>query len=212
MVSLLPGIALEALASLTEKLGRHAQVHLRVSWTDVAQIDRQLVQESLHVGTLLIPGGETMNGESMPQVVNSRLLACSTGTTDTCTIARGPEVLFEHPYVDGAAFQGCEKGSLNWPPSRLRAIVLDQGPPQLRSHGNQPRLPELRVPNHQNRPVQVHVGASQVYCFTQTQANPIVNQNHRADRRWLQDDAPWMGFDHLKKTTKFLPRVDVGNE
>jgi hypothetical protein len=55
MASLLPGIALEALAGLTKKLGSHAQVHLRIPQTDVAQIDRQLMQESLHVGALLVP-------------------------------------------------------------------------------------------------------------------------------------------------------------
>ena len=87
MVSLLSGIALEALAGLTKKLGRHAQVHLRVPQMDVAQIDRQVMQEPLYVGTLLIPGGETVNGERMPQVVNSRLLTCrqSDGCLRDCT-------------------------------------------------------------------------------------------------------------------------------
>jgi hypothetical protein len=71
MASLLPGIALEALAGLTKKLGRHAQVHLRVPQTAVAQIDRQLVEESLYVGPLLIPGGETVNSERMALMPSS---------------------------------------------------------------------------------------------------------------------------------------------
>jgi hypothetical protein len=71
MASLLPGIALEALAGLTKKLGRHTQVHLRVPQLAVAQIDRQLVQESLDVGTLLIPRGEAMNGERMTLMPSS---------------------------------------------------------------------------------------------------------------------------------------------
>ena len=61
---------------------------------DVAEIDRQVMQESLYVGTLLIPGGETVNGERMAQVVNPRLLAC-VSPTDACAIAQSSEVQFE---------------------------------------------------------------------------------------------------------------------
>ena len=39
------------------------EVDLGVPDMDVAQIDGQMVQESLHVGTLPIPGGEAVNGE-----------------------------------------------------------------------------------------------------------------------------------------------------
>jgi hypothetical protein len=67
MASLLPGIALEALAGLAKKLGRHAEVHLRMLQLDMPQIGRQVMQQSLHVGTLLIPGDETVNGERMPR-------------------------------------------------------------------------------------------------------------------------------------------------
>ena len=61
---------------------------------DVAQIDRQVMQESLHVGTLLIPGGETVNGERMSQVVNPRLLAC-VSPADACAIAQNSELAVE---------------------------------------------------------------------------------------------------------------------
>jgi len=99
-----------------------------------------------------------------------------------------------------------------WPSLRPRSVVLKQGPVQLRSHGNQSRLAELRVPNGQDRPVQVHVGPSQMCRFVQTQAGSIVHQNHRSDRRWLQDTfAPW-GLDHFEKAAEFFPRVNVGNE
>jgi hypothetical protein len=63
MAALLPGIALEALAGFTKKLGRHAQVHLRMPQMDMAEVDRQVMQKPLHVGTLLVPGGETVNCE-----------------------------------------------------------------------------------------------------------------------------------------------------
>jgi hypothetical protein len=71
MASLLPGVALEALAGFTKKVGRHAQVHLRVTQVDVAQIDRQGVEESLHVDALLVPGSKAVNGERMPLMPSS---------------------------------------------------------------------------------------------------------------------------------------------
>ena len=49
---LLPGITIEAFAGFTKKFGRHAQVHLSVSQLDVTEVDRQMMQKSLHIGTL----------------------------------------------------------------------------------------------------------------------------------------------------------------
>ena len=66
MASFLSGIALEALAGFTKKLGGHAQVDLRMPQLDVAQIDRQVMQEPLHVGTLLIPVRKVRNGVATP--------------------------------------------------------------------------------------------------------------------------------------------------
>jgi hypothetical protein len=63
MASLLPGITLEALAGFTKKLRGHAQVHLRVPQMAVAQIDREVMQKPLHIGTLLIPSGEAVDGK-----------------------------------------------------------------------------------------------------------------------------------------------------
>jgi len=54
---------------------------------DMAQINRQVVEESLHVGTLLIPGRETVNGEGMPKVMNPRLFARAIASTDTGAMA-----------------------------------------------------------------------------------------------------------------------------
>jgi hypothetical protein len=71
MASLLPGIALEAPTGLTKKLGRHAQIHLRVPQVDVTEVNRQVMQEPLYVGTLPIPGGETVNGERMTTMPSS---------------------------------------------------------------------------------------------------------------------------------------------
>jgi len=147
----------------------------------------------------------------MTQVVNPRLLSCVC-PLDTCAIAYNSEVICERHPGDGAALHGCEKESIGWPSLRTSTVVLNQGPVQLWSDGNQSRFAELRIPNRQDRVVQVHVGASQIYCFTPAQARPVVHQNHRAERRRLQGGIPRMRFDHLEKTTEFLSRIDVGNE
>ena len=116
------------------------------------------------------------------------------------------------PRFDGTTCLCHEKRSVGRPSLRSSAVVLNQSPPQLRSHGNQSRLAELRFPNRQDRLAQVHVSANQVCRLPQPQAGPIVQQDHRADRRWLQDDALRMGLDHLEKAAEFFTRVDVGNE
>jgi hypothetical protein len=125
MTALLSGIMLEALAGLTKKLRRHAQVHLRGLQMNVTEIDRQVMQESLYVGTLLIPGGETVNGEGVPQVVNPRLLAC-VSPTDACAITQKSELQFQPLYGDGAARLGREKRGIRRPSSWPSAIVLNQ--------------------------------------------------------------------------------------
>src|ERR1035441_5825258 len=65
MAPLLPGIAFEALTGFMKKLGRHAQVHLRVPQMDMAEINRQVMHESLYVGAFLIPRRETVDSEGM---------------------------------------------------------------------------------------------------------------------------------------------------
>jgi len=69
--SFLPGIAFESLAGFLKKFRRHAQVHLRVPQMDMAQVNRQWMQESLHVGALLIPRRETVNREGMAVMPSS---------------------------------------------------------------------------------------------------------------------------------------------
>ena len=135
------------------------------------------MQEPLHVGTLLIPGGEAVNGERMSQVVNPGLLAC-VSSMDACAIARKLEVSLERQRADGAAVLSGEKGGVGWPSPWPAAVVLSQDPAQLLSHGNQSRLAKLRVPNRQDRRAQVHVGASQRDRLAQAQTGSVVRQNH----------------------------------
>jgi len=67
MVSLLPGIAFKALAGFMKKLGRHAQVHLRVPQVDMAEINRQVMHKSLYIGACLIPRRESMDSEGVAE-------------------------------------------------------------------------------------------------------------------------------------------------
>ena len=126
MASLLPGIALEALAGFTKKLGRHAQVHLRMLQLDVTQIDRQVMQEPLYVGTLLIPGGETVNGERMAQVVNSWLFLAyqSDGCLRDRTATR--KFLWSVFVLTGPPSTVAKKGASAGRPFRPSAVVLNQ--------------------------------------------------------------------------------------
>jgi len=68
-----PGIVLEALTRLLEKLGGERQVTLRTDNVDVAQVGRQLGQQTLYIRSSLIPGQEPMGGRGMPQIMQPRL-------------------------------------------------------------------------------------------------------------------------------------------
>src|SRR5579871_4702362 len=109
------------------------------------------MQQPLHIGTLLIPGGEPVNGECVTQVMNPRLLACIR-PAQPCAITQDSEPHFEDHRTDGATSLDCEKGGVGWPSLRPGAVVLNQDPVQLWSDGNQSRLAELRVPNREDRP------------------------------------------------------------
>ena len=148
----------------------------------------------------------------MTQVVNPRLLV-RVSSADARATAQSSEPPLERVAGDGVACPGCKKGGIGFPVFWPSAVILNQHLPELRPHGNQLRLAKLRVPNHQERPAQIHVGASQVYCFMQAQAGPIVHQNHCPDCYWLQADTLTpRRLDHFKKAAEFFPCIDVGNE
>jgi hypothetical protein len=63
MAFLLPDVALEAEVGLVQKFGRHTEIHLRVPEMDVAEVDRQMMNQPLYIRALPIPGRETVNRE-----------------------------------------------------------------------------------------------------------------------------------------------------
>ena len=117
------------------------------------------MQEPLHVRILLIPCCETMNGERMSQVVNSRLLAC-VSSADAREIAQISEMILKRVARDGIARPSCKKWGIGWPMFWPSTVILNQCSCQLRSYGNQSRFAEFRVLNRQERPVQIHIGTS----------------------------------------------------
>ncbi len=74
-MSLLLYVVLESLGRFLQKFRRHAEIDLRVPNMDMAQIDRQQVQQSLYIRPLLIPRRQTMDCKCVTQIVNSRLLS-----------------------------------------------------------------------------------------------------------------------------------------
>src|SRR5581483_998923 len=111
---------------------------------NMAQVDGQRMKQSLHVGALPIPGGEAVNGERVPQVVQPWLLSRSIGSADAGAIAQNAEVMLEgvrlyrriHPRSEGQILRPwCS-------PSRP---ILSQNLAQLRAQWDQARLAELRV-------------------------------------------------------------------
>jgi hypothetical protein len=211
MVSLLLGVPIEPVVGFMKKLWGHAQVHLRVPQMNMTEIDRQVMKESLHISTLLVPGSEAVNGGRMAQVVNTRLLAYIR-SADTGMIAQDTESVLERIWLDLLPRRRGEKWSVGWLPRRQSKGTLSQNLSQLRSHGDQSRLAELCIPYRQDRLIQVYVGASQICCFPQTQGSPVERQNHRADGHCSQKGTPRIEFDHLKKTADLFRRVDVGRE
>jgi hypothetical protein len=71
MAHLLLGVAFEAGVRLGQQRGRHAQVHLGGGQMGMPQVDRQLRQQFLDVGTLPIPGRQSVNGKGVPLMPSS---------------------------------------------------------------------------------------------------------------------------------------------
>ena len=83
------------------------------------------MQESLHVGALLIPRRKTVNGEGVAKVMNPRLLACIR-SADTGAIAQDTKSLFERIRLDGLRRRRDEKRSVSRLSFRQTTFVLSQ--------------------------------------------------------------------------------------
>jgi hypothetical protein len=58
-----------------QQFRRHSEITLSGGKVRVAQVGSQLGQQALHISPLAIPGNQTMNGESVPEIVKARLIA-----------------------------------------------------------------------------------------------------------------------------------------
>jgi hypothetical protein len=79
----LPGITFKALAGLLQQFRGHSEVTLGGGKVHMAQIGGQLGQQALYVSPLAIPGDQTMNAESMPEIVKAWLIASPIVTQHT---------------------------------------------------------------------------------------------------------------------------------
>jgi hypothetical protein len=68
---LLSGVAREAPGGLLEQVGGHAEVDLGAHEMGMPQVDRQLGEQLLDVGPLVIPGRQAMDGEAMAVMPSS---------------------------------------------------------------------------------------------------------------------------------------------
>lgn len=69
------GVTIETLRGFREQVGSHGQVGLSPRNVDVTQIGRQQRKAGLDIGSLAIPGDESVDGEGMAQIVKPRLPA-----------------------------------------------------------------------------------------------------------------------------------------
>ncbi|HWZ12919.1 MAG TPA: hypothetical protein VNX22_07270 [Acidobacteriaceae bacterium] len=71
----LPGVTFKAVTGLLQQFRRHREITLSGGKVYVAQVGGQLGQQALHVSPLAIPGNQTMNGESVPQMPHAAFQA-----------------------------------------------------------------------------------------------------------------------------------------
>src|SRR5271163_2548081 len=108
---------------------------------DMAQVDGQMLEESLDVGALPIPGRQAVNGESMTQVVQPRLFMGPIGPADSGAVAEDSEVVLERVRFHPGIHPRREERGLG--PRRLGPCrMLYQGSTELRSEGDQAGLAE----------------------------------------------------------------------
>ena len=67
------------------------------------EICRESGKQPLYIGILSIPFGQPMNGEGVPQVVNSWLVCRYLVTNHTGKLTQANETRIDHPEVNGFA-------------------------------------------------------------------------------------------------------------
>jgi hypothetical protein len=97
------GISLKAPAGCAEQLGRHRQVVLGADQVFVAQIRRETRQQGLQIRTGAIPTKDPMDGTCMAQVMQARLITCTTITEDAGRCAKSPEGSLDDRLVHASA-------------------------------------------------------------------------------------------------------------
>ena len=67
------------------------------------EICRESRKQALYIGILSVPFGQPMNGESVPEIVNSRLVCRFLIPKNTSKLTQANEALIDYLEVDGFA-------------------------------------------------------------------------------------------------------------
>lgn len=93
-------VLFEALAGLRQEFWCHRQIDRGSCQICMAQINGRIRQQSLHFSALSIPCDETVNRESMAQILNPRLVASAIGAMDAGMFSEPTEVSLKGGHVN----------------------------------------------------------------------------------------------------------------
>jgi len=169
----------------------------------VPQVNGQLRQPALHLNPLLVPRNETVNRESVSQIMDARLAAFAAGTMDSSLLPDSSEDVLEGVPVDGLSSTPREerRTAILRVANFLTAHEVAEGRlRQLWSQGHEARFEEFGLANRYQRLGKVQVRQGQSERFPKAQAGSIEKEQHHADH------------ERIEAATMFLIREGAGNQ
>src|SRR5579859_490589 len=105
----LQSVLLEALAGFRQEFRCHRQINRGSCQICMAQINGQMRQQSLHLSALPVPCDETVNRESMAQIMDPRLIGCPANAMDADMLSDPTEVSLEGGHINRPPVSGGEE-------------------------------------------------------------------------------------------------------
>src|SRR5438094_6408908 len=102
-------VLLEALAGFRQEFRCHREIDRGSRQICMSQINGQMRQQSLHLSALSVPCDETVNRESMAQIMNPRLVASAISAMDANMLSDPTEVSLESGHVNSPSVSGYEE-------------------------------------------------------------------------------------------------------
>src|ERR1035441_410350 len=103
------GITGETRAGLRAQVRSYRQILLGAGDVDMPQIDGEIDQQCLHIGSLAIPVDQAMSGHGVTQIVEPGLIAGSLGPFDIRRQTQSSEDALGGGTAHGRAFVGAQK-------------------------------------------------------------------------------------------------------